>query len=281
MTQSTVERAGSSSPSVDGLTPLHLAVLQGNHAKLREIANEREIGVDAPTETGSTALMLAALFGRRKIFLYLLGKKASPTKKDSQGNNSLDYVKQKSPFIQSLVRKYRNTAAMVPDRGGRRELYVMLKVMLKTIKHQSKMAYEKGRTSARHEAHARAQPQTSVHTEQAQQEQTVQDLSRRAVFLPSLDGKHQEFIEGTCVATIQRSSCKAKCIGLICAADGIDTHVFAISGWGNVNDKHIVFENTLDSMEYTRLVKRLAAIMDFKLYGSALDQVSVYRKISW
>lgn len=275
MTESRVERARSSTPSFDGLTPLHLAVLQGNYAKLRKIVNEREIGVDAPTTTGTTALMLAALYGRRKIFLCLLGKKASPTKKDSQGNDSLDYVRQKSPFIQSQVRKYRNIAAMVPDRGGRRELYVILKVMLKTITHQSKMAYEKGRTSARHEAHARAQPQTS------DQHQTVQDLFRRAVFIPSLDGKQQEFVEGRCIAAIERGSGKRKCIGLICAADGNDTPTFAISGWGIARDKNIEFKNALNNKEHTVLAKRVAAIMNFELKGSALDHVSVYRRISW
>lgn len=281
MTESRVERARSSTPSFEGLTPLHLAVMQGNVAQVRKIVDEREIGVDVPIATGTTAMMLAALYGRRKIFLCLLGNKASPFKKDRQGNDSLDYVRQRSPFVQSLVRKHKGTTTMCPDRGGRREIYVLLKVMLKTIKQQSKIAYAKGRAAARHEALAPSQPQTSAHTEQIDQQQTMQDPSKRAVFLPSPDGKHQEFIEGTCVATIQRSSRKAKCIGLICAADGNDTHVFAISGWGNVNDKNIVFENALNSMEYTMLVKRLAAVMNFELKGSALDHVSVPRKVSW
>lgn len=278
MTESRVEGARSSTPSFDGLTPLHIAVLQGNCAQVREIVNEREIGVDAPTATGTTALMLAALYGKRKIFLFLLGKKASPSKKDSQGNDSLGYVKQRSPFVQGLIRKNKKITTMSPDRGGRREIYVILKVMLKAIKNQSKIAYAKGRAALRQEAHAQSQRQTSAHTDRIEQHQTVQDLSRRAVFIPSLDGKQQEFVEGRCTAAIERGSGQRKCIGLICAADGNDTPMFAISGWGIARDKNVVFKNALNNKEHTVLVKRVAAIMNFELKGSALDHVSVYRK---
>ncbi|KAH8780920.1 ankyrin repeat-containing domain protein, partial [Diaporthe sp. PMI_573] len=106
MTQSRVERANSSTPSFDGLTPLHLAVLQDKYATVRSIVHDGELGMNALTATKTTPLMFAALYGRSDIFLYLLRKGASPDKKDSKGNTPLNYAKPRSAFFQNLLHQY-------------------------------------------------------------------------------------------------------------------------------------------------------------------------------
>lgn len=275
----------SSVPSSHGLTPLHIAVLANDYRKVRKIASDREHGLEARTATGSTAYMLAALYGRTDIFLLLNLKKASPYKKDIQGNNALDYVKHESPFVKDLVQEYKKIAATKPDRDSRRLIYGVLKAR----QRDGKIGYAQGRTDAgagagtesqaQAQAQAQSQIQTSVSPVQVNTQQPLPDSSVRLVFLRSLDGKQQEVGEFRQVAAAEHFDIGRKCTGFIRAADGNDSHKFAISGWGRAEDKKAVLRNVLNNKDYTELVIRVAALLGFELEGNRFDEVSVHRTI--
>lgn len=277
MTQLRAEGAKSSTPSSDGWTPLHRAVLKNDADTVRKIVSERELGVDVRTATGTTPLMIAALYGRLNIFLHLLGKKASAHKKDSQGNDPMAYVKQKTPFIQGLIRDYGIIATMKPDRGGRRGIYVVLKAM----KHQNRRSNAQGQAAARDESSTQAQGQTAAQLDQTEQQQPLQDSPKRFVFLRSSGGKQQEFAEIKQVAVAKHGDLLRHCTGFVCGVDGSSDPAFAISGWGSKDDK-APRENVLGDMEYTMLVRQLAELLDFELTGNNwLDQVSTDQTTNW
>lgn len=262
----------SSVPSPLGLTPLHIAVLANKYHEVRKIASDREQGIEARTETGTTAYMLAALYGRTEIFLFLTRKKASPYKKDVQGNNALDYVKQESPFIKDLVQEYKSISAGKPDRAGRGLIYGVLKAR----QRDSKRAYDKGcaDAAAEYQAQAQAQPQPSVDMEQDSPQQASENPTMRFAFLRSLSGKQQEFVEVKRIAAAEHFNLGRKCTGFIRDTDENSTHMFAISGWGNAKDKNVVCKNVLDSKEFTELVRRVALLLDFELKANPFDEVS-------
>lgn len=254
-----------------GLTPLHLAVLANDYAKVRKIASEKEHGIEAPTKTGTTAYMLSALYGRTDIFLYLTLKKASPYKKDAQGNNALDYVKQELPFVKDLIREYKKIAVNKPDRDGRQLIYGVLKAR----QRDRKMAYDQGRADAAAEYQAQAQLQPPVDMEQDSPHQASQDPTMRLVFLRSEDGKQQEVVEARQIATAEHGFIGRKCTGFIHTSNDKDYYKFSVSGWGIAGDKNAVFRNVLNSREYTGLVRRVAVLLDFELKGNQFyDQVS-------
>lgn len=267
MTQ--LDTSMSSVASSHALTALHLAVLANDCVKVRTIASGREHGIDARTATGTTAYMLAALYGRTEIFLFLNLKKASPYKKDIQGNNALDYVKQDSPLVKDLISKYKNIAARKPDGAGRRLIYGVLKAR----QSDSKMAYRQGRADTRAEAQPQAPPQASVNMEQANPQENLQDPHVRFAFLRSLDGKQQEFVEVRRIATAEHGNMRRHCTGFVRAADENSTHVFAISGWGSREDENAVYKSVLNQKEYTELVRRVAALLEFELEGNQFDHV--------
>lgn len=263
----------SSVPSSHALTALHLAVLANDYTKVRKIASDREHGIEARTATGTTAYMLASLYGRTDIFLFLTLKKASPYKKDIQGNNALDYVKQEVPFVKELIQEYKNIAASKPDRVGRRLIYGVLKAR----QRDSKNAYEQGRKDAGATAQAQAQVQPPMDVEQGNPQQILQDPTVRFAFLRSPDGKQQEFVEARQVATAEHGYIGRKCTGFIYTADKNDPYKFAVSGWGRIEDKNAVYKNVLNSKEYTGLVVRVATLLDFELKSNHFDNVSIYR----
>lgn len=261
-------------PGSHGLTPLHLAVLANDYAKVRKIASDREHGIEAPSTTGTTAYMLSALYGRTDIFLFLTLKKASPYKKDGQGNNALDYVKQELPFVKDLIQEYKKIAVSKPDRAGRQLIYGVLKAR----QRDSKVAYAQGRADAGAEPQAQAQSQPSVDMDSDNPQQDLQDPSVRLVFLRSLDGKQQELVEAKQIAVAEHGNIGRKCTAFIYAAGEHDSYKFAVSGWGRAGDKNAVFRNVLNSKEYTELVRRVAALLDFELKSNQFyDQVSNFQ----
>lgn len=262
-------------PGSHGLTALHLAVLANDYAKVRKIAREREHGIEAPSTTGTTAYMLSALYGRTDIFLFLTLKKASPYKKDAQGNNALDYAKPELPFITDLIQEYKKIAVSKPDRAGRQLIYGALKVR----QCESKAAYAKGCADAGAEPQAQAQPQPSVDMEPDNPQQTVQDPTVRLVLLRSLDSRQQELVEVKRIAMAEHGRMDRKCTGFIYAAGENDSHKFAVSGWGRAEEKDDVFRNVLNNNEYTELVRRVAALLGFELKSTHLDRVSNCRRI--
>ncbi|KAK7733852.1 Chromatin organization modifier domain [Diaporthe eres] len=266
----------SSVPLSHGLTGLHLAVLANDYAKVRKIVGDGEIGIDVPTATGTTALMLAALYGRSNIFFFLAGYNASSTMKDSYQYSARHYVDPQSPFLKDLIREYNTIASSEPDRAGRRHISRELKAR----RHERKEAYDLGRARGRAEAQAQAksrdqaqiQLQTSANMDHLNIQQPSKDSSLHLVFLRSLDGKLQVVMEGRQVAIAEHGTIGRKCTGFIYAGDENDSYKFAISGWGRaIQDKNAVFRNVLNSREYTELAMRVAALFDFELKSSNYD----------
>lgn len=258
-----------------GLTPLHLAVLTNDYAKLRKIVSDREHGIEAGTATGTTAYMLAALYGRVEIFLFLTLKKASPYKKDAQGNNALNYLKQELPFVKDLIQQYKKIAVSKPDRAGRHLIYGMLKAR----QRDSKVAYAQGRADAGAEPQKQAQSQPSVDMEPDNPQQTLQNPTVRLAFVRSLDGKQQELVEVKRIAMAEHGRMDRKCTGFIYAVGENDSHKFAVSGWGRAGEKDAVFRNVLNNNEYTELVRRVAALLGFELKNNHFDRVSNCRRM--
>jgi hypothetical protein len=299
---------GTWGPYGAGITPLHLAVLEGSYSKVRSIVRSGKHGVNAQTvATRTTPLMLAALYGRSDIFLYLLKKKASPGNRDSQGNTSLQYAEPRSPFFKDLLRQYGGIAATrPPSTSMRRDIFILLNA-IRATRHKSKKAYAKGRADGRAEvhsqshSHSQAQSQSQSHPQaqaqapmvinqigqqqQQQQQYCDEPAPTRCDFLPSRDGKRLEFVQGRCTASILRvGRSKSKCIGLICGpgaedggggyVQGESSHMFAVSGWGTTtrNNKNDAAsgqsrDHVLNNLEYTWLVKRVAGLVGFGLKG--------------
>lgn len=279
MAQPQAEKSKSPTPKLDGLTPLHLAVLQGSYARVRFFVQERVHGVNAVTTDKITPLMLAALYGRSEIFLYLRGKKASPDLKDIDGKTALDYAKPRSKFVQKILHQCSSIARQTPDTGRRRDIHRALQD-LEATRRQIKKAYAEGRKDAQASAKSHPIHQTPTSVDQNGQQQCTEDFSRRAVFLPSSDGKQLEFVEGRCVAAHERQNHRRKCIGFIRAVDESDTDMFAVSGWGMKRDGTIASTNTLDNTEFTKLLMRVAPILNYKLTSSRLDHVSITQNLS-
>ncbi|KAG6365779.1 hypothetical protein INS49_007390 [Diaporthe citri] len=266
----------SSVPLSHGLTALHLAVLANDYRKVRKIIGDGEVGIDVPTATGTTALMLAALYGRSNIFFFLAGYNASSTMKDSYHYSARHYVDPQSPFLKDLIREYNTIASSEPDRVGRRHIFRELKAR----RHERREAYDLGLARGRAEAQAQAksrdqaqiQLQTSVNVDHFNAQPPPKDPSLHLAFLRSLDGKQQVVMEGRQVATAEHGTIGRKCTGFIYAGDENDSHKFAVSGWGRaIQDKNAVFRNVLDNKDYTELVKRVATLIGFELKGNHFD----------
>lgn len=104
-----------------GLTALHLAVINNDLLKVRELLASKEHGVDERTTTGATPLMLASLYGRSRIFMYLLFESATMFKQDFQGFTCVDYVKHED-FAKPLLEKYEAIAGQKPRHAGRKKI---------------------------------------------------------------------------------------------------------------------------------------------------------------
>lgn len=261
------------------LTDLHLAVLANDYHRVRKIVGDGEIGVDVPNATGTTALMLAALYGRSRIFFFLTGYNASPTMKDSYQYTAQHYAELRSPFLKGLIRDYSTTAFGEPEKVGR---HLILR-QLKARRHERNKSYHRGFAAGYAQAQAQAkaqtrqiQPQASVNMDNPNAQQPLQDPSVRLVFLRSLNGREQEVGEFRRIATAEHGHIGRKCTGFICAADVNDSHKFAVSGWGRAEDKNAVYRNVLDNKDYTELIIRVAALLDFELHSTCFDNVSIH-----
>ncbi|KUI64937.1 hypothetical protein VM1G_01229 [Cytospora mali] len=229
----------------DGLSALHVAVLQNNHEQARALLKSREFGVDVRASTGTTPLMLAALYGRTRIFYYLVKKRADLEKRDHNNFATIQYTK--GPHAGNLIRKYQDIATGEPRRSGRHAIYCFLK----TLEHASQNAPRRQPTDARPEdARLSHAPLPST------------------VFLRSHDGKQLELVGVHRLAiTSVDIDMGRKSTGTIrgkCEADKI--HKFAISGWAGVNG-----ENVLCNKEYSALVRRVCSMYGFELQGNWLD----------
>ncbi|KAI3401810.1 hypothetical protein diail_8188 [Diaporthe ilicicola] len=255
---------GSEPALPDGLGPIHVAVLKDDYAKVRELLGNREVGVDCRTAIGSTPLMLAALYGRHKIFEYLWIKNAYADKKDYQDRTTLDYIR--SNFAEDLRRKYKHVATSGLNLHGQGQIIRRLKAIMRDIK--------RARTQVPAEAQAQLGSQqlepSKKPTEQAPSGQTPQAFSERTgrtVFIRSLTGRHLEYVELRPIASTEVDrDLERKSTAVIHGLNEDGTPTFAVSGWGGIRG-----QNVLDNKEYTSLVRRTCAIYGFHLPGNWLD----------
>lgn len=255
----------SGSALVDGLNPLHVAVLNGDFTKIHELLADGEVGVDSRTAIGSTTLMLAALYGHYRMFKYLWKKGARFDKKDNQGYNALNYIKS-STFTEELCRKYKNIATKGPDLRGKRQIYNKLKVLMR----DGDRAYAQGLAEARSQLEAGQLSDQPV--DQPLNHASGQpSLASRTVFIRSLCGKTLEFVEVKPLAITEVNySLKRKSTAIVRGINEDGTHTIAVSGWSGIHG-----QNVLDNNCYTSLVRQTCAIYGFKLVGNWLDCVSI------
>ncbi|ROV88306.1 hypothetical protein VMCG_10476 [Cytospora schulzeri] len=227
-------------PLPDGLTALHAAVLRNDRRQVRALLKSREYGVDVRSSTGVTPLMVASLYGRERIFFYLVKKRADIRKHDYQDLAAMDYAK--GPNTRQLVQKYRDIATSEPRRRGRHTIYYFLK------------AFEHASKSSQPQQPLSAQP-SEIHPPST-------------IFLRSQDSKQVELMELQRLATtVVDIDLGRKSTGTIRSQNEAGTfYTFAISGWAGVKG-----ENVLCNREYSGLVRRVCSMYGFKLEGSWLD----------
>jgi len=86
-----------------GLNPLFWAAYQGDLDQVRDLFKD---GADVSSESGLTALMLAAATGRLKVLKYLLAQGEDPNALDDMGNNALliSLILKHTHVAQELIR---------------------------------------------------------------------------------------------------------------------------------------------------------------------------------
>lgn len=77
--------------------------------------------------------MLASLYGRHKMFIYLLDKTASLFKHDFEGFTCVDYAKH-SDSIKPLLEKYKTVTHEKPRLSGRKRIADFLRPISSVIK---------------------------------------------------------------------------------------------------------------------------------------------------
>ncbi|KAL1880135.1 hypothetical protein Daus18300_001498 [Diaporthe australafricana] len=265
----------SESALLDDLNPLHVAVLKGNYAEVRGLIANGDVGVDSRSATGSTPIMLAALYGHYRIFELLSRKDVHTNKKDAQGLNALDYAKH-STFTEELCRRYKGIAFNSPNHGGQ----VHIRNRLKILKRERERGRDKGRNRRgqvpvqkvlrllkRERERGRCQGLAEAQQALTQTPQVSSHDTGRTGFIRSKDEKFLEYVEIRCLASTmvnQRLERKATAIMRGVNEDGTDT--FAVSGWSGLHG-----ENILNNQDYTSLVRQTCAIYDFVLPGYPSD----------
>lgn len=228
----------------DSLTALHIAVLQGDREQLRALLKSREYGADVRSRKGVTPLMLACMYGRSKIFFYLLKKKAGPSKTDYRGFTTMDYVEGSSNQV--LAQEYQDITTGEPSRSGRRTIYSFLRGREYGNKHS--------------QARRPLEPQPGTRP-------SGLPLPCR-LFLRS--GKQLEFVEVRSLASTEIDvQLGRKSTAIIRGKDDKETiYKFSISGWSGING-----QNVLCNKKYSSLVRRICGMYGFELEGGWLDYV--------
>lgn len=249
----------------DGLTSLHIAVLKDDREQVRALLASREYGVDVRSSTGATPLMMASLYGRTKIFHYLVRKKALLDKADYQGCKALHYAKR--PHNRVLARKYEGIAAGEPRQSGQLAIYYLLKAFERASKNA--IPPQPAGTREASEMQSSDIPPTGSPTSDMVLPSTV--------FIRSKKGKQLELVEVRRLAVAEVDiDLGRKSTGII-REDGSERHRFAISGWAGVKG-----EGVLCNKEYSALVRRVCSMYGFELEGNWLDNVSLcfsFRKL--
>lgn len=237
----------------EGLTALHVAVLKNDYDKVRTLLHSREYGVDVRSSTGATPLMMASLFGRTRIFFYLMKKRADFRKFDDQNLAALQYAK--GPVTSDLIRRYQDVDVGEPRKKGRRSIYNFLKTVEQASRSISQPQRALGAPS----------PDT-----QLPREQSSEAPAPETIFLRSHDGSLQLIGVQRLASTNVDIDLGRKSVGVIRGKnepEGIYT--FAVSGWSGVKG-----DNVLCNKEYSGLVRRVCSIYNFELTATWFDCVS-------
>lgn len=136
-----------STPASTGLTALHVAVINNDLLEVRTLLSSKEHAVDARTTEGATPTMLASLYGRHKMFIYLLHKGASIAKRDFGGFACIDYAKHLD-FVQPLLDKYKSVAHEQPRLSGRKMIEDFLRPFSLMVEQDHVEVNETPRTEA-------------------------------------------------------------------------------------------------------------------------------------
>jgi hypothetical protein len=234
----------------NGLTALHAAVLQDDREQVRALLQSHEYGVDVRSSTGATPLMIASLYGRTKIFFYLVKKKASLQKCDHQNVTVLQYAK--GPSVRQLLREYQHIATREPRRSGRYAIYYFLKHAIKNDQPRRGPGAQFPDTSASATPTSGPPPST--------------------MFLRSRDGKHLELVGVQRIATTEVDiDLGRKSTGLIRGKnEAAIPYRFAISGWAGVKGNSV-----LCNKDYSGLVRSVCNMYGFKLEANWLDNVGL------
>lgn len=118
-----------------GFSALHVAILMNNGHQVKQLLASREHAVDGRILDGTTPLMLAGLFGRANIFLFLLRKGASLQKLDSNGCTVTDYVKH-IPSTKKILNQSQALTGQCPSKSGRKIIYNMIQAILRFAKQE-------------------------------------------------------------------------------------------------------------------------------------------------
>lgn len=193
--------------------------------------------------------MIAALYGRTKIFFYLVKKKASLQKYDYQNLAVIQYAR--GPMVRDLVQGYQDIATTgdQPRQRGRHSIYYFLK-------HANKNSQPR-----------RAQGAQSSETPASVAPPPI------TIFLRSRDGKQLELMGVQRLATTSvDKDLGRKSTGTVRGKnEAANIYTFAVSGWAGVKGN-----NVLCNKEYSGLVRRVCSMYGFKLEGSWLDNVGLY-----
>lgn len=119
--------------SLTSLTDLHLAVINNKPFKVRSLLYSKEHAIDKRTPTGATPIILAYLYSRHKMFIYLLHKAASIFKHNFQGFTCINYIKH-STSIKPLLKKYKAVAYKKPRLSRRKIINEFLRPFLSIIR---------------------------------------------------------------------------------------------------------------------------------------------------
>lgn len=223
----------------DYISPVHVAVLKNDVQGLRHLLATQEYGVDCRTGNdlnGSTPLMLACLFGRTGIFIYLVQKKASLQKRDCQGLSVPDYLK--SQLTQDILKKCQAVSNIPPSKSGRKSIDAVFKTVFQMAKHY----VGRNRVSA------------------APASRTVFLRNRRVWEICNVE---------PIAATEFNIDLDRKSTGAIRGKNQKNITAIAISGWQGDKAKGVICNAT-----YSERVRHICAIYGFHLATNWLDHVS-------
>ncbi|KAJ4392237.1 hypothetical protein N0V93_005862 [Gnomoniopsis smithogilvyi] len=224
--------------------------------KVRALIASKEHAIDQRTTTGATALMLASLYGRSEIFIYLLYKSASVLKQDFEGSSCKDYVRHMA-FTKPLLETYEVVATEKPRRSGRKIIYGLLRSFSSANNQGCQRRSEKVETLPVGDP-----PAEALHDRQP--ERRVVSLRKNGVFEL---GEFRSLALAEWPFKLGRKTCAA-----VRASNEVEYKAIAISGWRGDEAVQVVnVVECVNNASYFKLTRDLAKIVGFKFKNWFLD----------